>query len=80
MQLASIDAGLLVQVVWTSLLAGVGVTTIFSLLVYAGARAGEARRDGDSTSAAVFGGIAMLMFLVFIGAVGLGVTIMLQKG
>jgi hypothetical protein len=77
--LASVDAGLLVQVVWTSMLAGIGITAIFSLLVYSGARAGESRRAGNSSAAALYVGLTTVALLAFVGAVVLGVTTMLQK-
>ena len=40
--LAAIDWAALFEVVWVSLLAGTGVTAIFSLVIYGSARATEA--------------------------------------
>lgn len=76
---AAIEVGQLFEVVWASLLAGVGITLIFSLLVYSGARAGEARRDGNSTLSAVFVGLTGLSLLGFVGGVIFGVMILLDK-
>lgn len=77
--LAAIDFGALLDVIWISLIAGVGITTIFSVVVYAGARAGEARRDGRTAAAYVFVGLSALALLVFAAGVSTGVAIMLNK-
>ena len=44
MAIASVDGGLLFQVVWSSLLAGAFVTLLFSLVVVFSSRSAEARR------------------------------------
>ena len=76
---AAIEVGQLFEVVWASLIAGVGITTVFSLLVYSGARAGEARRDGNGGQAAVFVALTTLSLLAFVGGVVFGVIILLDK-
>jgi hypothetical protein len=79
MLLAEVEVGKLVEVMWVSLLAGVGISTVFSLVVYSGARAGEARRAGHSGAATAFAVLAVLGLLAFLGGVIVGVTIMLHK-
>jgi hypothetical protein len=79
MSFAEIDLGALFEVVWVSLLAGVGVTAMFSLVVYGGARAGEARRAQRSGEATAFFVLSTLAFVVFLVGVVLGVGIMLNK-
>ena len=76
---AAIKASELAQVVWVSLLAGVGVILLFALVVLGSARSGEARRAGRDGAATVYAGAALLAFLVFAGVVVLGVNIMLAK-
>jgi hypothetical protein len=76
---AAVDAAGLVEVVWVSLLAGIGVTLTFSLVVLGGARYATARREGRSGEAAVYGGLATIALLVFIAGVVFGVNIMLSK-
>ena len=78
--LADIAWGDLLEVIWVSLLAGVGVTGIYSLVIYSSGRAGDARRDGNGSVAAVYGALAVLAFAIFLGGVIVGVTIMLNKG
>ena len=77
--LAAVEVGQLFKVVWASLLAGVGITTIFSLLVYSGAKAGEARRAGNGSQAAVFVGLTTLSLILFVGGVIFGVMVLLDK-
>jgi hypothetical protein len=79
MLLFAVDTHALWQVVWVSLLAGVGVTTLFSLVILAGGRAGDARRAGRETAAMVYGVLAGIALLVFLGGAIVGVEVMLSK-
>jgi hypothetical protein len=79
MRLAAVSAGELVEVVWVSLVAGIGVTLTFSLVVLGGARYATARREGRGGEAAVYGGLAVLALVVFVAGVVFGVNIMLSK-
>jgi hypothetical protein len=76
---ANVKAGDIFEVVWVSLVAGVFVTTAFSIVVLGGARSAEARRAGNEAAAVLWGGLAVLAFAVFALAVGFGVHIMLSK-
>jgi hypothetical protein len=77
--LAAIDAGQLAEVVWVSLLAGVGVTAAFSFVVLGSARSSEARRAGNSGAATAYAALAITMFTLFAAGVIFGVHIMLSK-
>ena len=76
---AVVDFHALGQVIWVSLLAGVGVTVLFSLAIASLARADEARRLGNGGAAMAYGAAAVLALVVFAATVILGVTIMLHK-
>jgi hypothetical protein len=76
---AAVDAAGLVEVVWVSLVAGIGVTLTFSLVVLGGARSATARRDGRGGEALAYGGLAAIAMVVFVAGVVLGVNIMLSK-
>ncbi len=78
--LASVDAGLLLEVVWASLLSGVVVSVLFSLVVVFGARSADARRSGEGGSAMGYGVAAVVAMAAFAVIVGYGVHIMLSKG
>jgi hypothetical protein len=75
---AAVEAGDIFEVVWVSLLAGVFVTVTFSFVVLGGARSAEARRSGRG-STLLWGGLAVLAFAAFAGAVVFGVHTMLSK-
>jgi hypothetical protein len=55
------------------------VSTVFSIVVLGSARSAEARRTGAGTAARVWGGLAVVAFAAFAGAVVFGVHIMLSK-
>jgi hypothetical protein len=75
----AVETGQLVEVLWVSLLAGVGVTACFSVVVLTSARSAEARRGGRDGAAFAYGALAALAFLVFAAVVVLGVRTMLAK-
>jgi hypothetical protein len=77
--LAAVEAGQLLEVAWVALVAGVAVTTTYSLVVLFGARSHEARRAGHTSAATLYLGLATLAFLVFAAVVVFGVRIMLTK-
>jgi hypothetical protein len=79
MMLFAVSAGDLVEVVWVSLLAGVGVTLAFSLIVLGSARSAEARRTGRSVTAIGFATLAGFGLVMFIAGLVAGVNIMLSK-
>ena len=77
--IGAIDAAHLLEVVWVSLLAGVGITAAYSFVVLGTARSAEARRAGHSRAAMGYAALAAVMLCVFAGAVAYGVHIMLSK-
>jgi hypothetical protein len=76
---AAIKLSELVQVVWVSLAAGIGVIVLFSLVVLGSARSADSRRSGRDGAATAYAGAALLAFAVFAAVVVLGVQIMLSK-
>ncbi len=79
MPVFAVDTHLLLQVVWVSLVAGVGISALFSLVILGTARAGEARRVGERGAAAAYVTLAVVAFLLFAGGVVLGVQAMITK-
>jgi uncharacterized membrane protein SpoIIM required for sporulation len=77
--LFAVELSQLLQVVWVSLAAGVGITTAYSLVVYGSGRSMEAQRHGRRTAAATYAALAGLSLVLFALAVVLGVHIMLAK-
>ena len=77
--MAAVDFHALWTVIWSSLLGGVGVTVLFSGVIVGWIRATEASRDGQRSSATLYGLLASTALLLFGAAVILGVTVMLSK-
>ena len=79
MTVFAVDGGLLLQVVYVSALAGVGISVMFSLVILGSAKAGDARRAGHGVAAAAFLALAVIAFALFALGVGLGVQTMIEK-
>jgi hypothetical protein len=77
--LATIEFGKLAQVVWVSLVAGIGVTAVFSLVIYGSAQSGEARRDGRGGAATAYGALAGISLAVVAAGVVFAITVILNK-
>jgi hypothetical protein len=77
--LLAVGAGQLFDVVWVSVLAGVGITVAYSFAVLGGARSAEARRAGRGGAALAYGALAAFALAVFAAAVVFGVHTMLTK-
>ena len=77
--MAAIDFHALGQVVWVSLVAGVGACILFSLVIYGTDKAGDARRAGEDGQALAYGVLAIASMVVFGVAVIVGVIVMLSK-
>jgi len=79
MRLFAVEISQLAEVVWVSVLAGLGITATYSLAVFGTGRYLEASRTGRRGAAAFFGALAVVFLLVFAGGVIWGVQIMLAK-
>jgi hypothetical protein len=77
---ASVDVGLLFEVVWASAVAGAVVSVLFALVVLFGARSAETRRAGHGVAAMAYGIGAVIAFTAFGFLVGYAVHVMLSKG
>jgi hypothetical protein len=75
---AVVDGGALLNVIWVSAVAGVGLTIVFSLTIAGAARASHHRREGQIVAAGAWAVIAALCALVCAATVVVGVTVMLH--
>jgi hypothetical protein len=78
-RVAAIEVWTLLEVVYVSILAGVGVTALFSFVILAGARSADAQRKGDRSHALLYTALAALCLLAFLAVLVIGVQIMLSK-
>jgi hypothetical protein len=74
-----VDVDALLDVVWTSLLAGIGVTGIFAVAILGGTRAADASRGGRTVAATAFGVLAVVALAGVAAAVVFGIVVMTQK-
>lgn len=76
---SAVDWGALLEVVWTSLLGGIGVTAIFAVAILGGTRAMDRRQDGNAAAAGVYGVLTAVALAAVAVAVVLGILVMTQK-
>ena len=79
MTVFAVDTHLLLQVIWVSLVAGVAISALFSVVILGAARAGDARRLGNGGAAAGYALLALAAFILFAVGVVLGVEAMVTK-
>ena len=69
----------MLETVAASLIAGVGVTTVFALLIFGTIRSAEMARSDRLVLAVAAGGLAVLALLVVIASIVLGIVVMTSK-
>ena len=69
----------LLDTVIASLVAGIGVTAVFAILVFGVTRSAEMARDERPAAATAAGTLAVVSFLIVAGAIVLGIVVMVQK-
>jgi hypothetical protein len=74
-----VDVDALLEVLWTSTLAGLGVTAIYAIAIVGVTRAADFSRDGRPVEAVVFGVLGALAFAVVCGSVVFGIVVMTSK-
>ena len=74
-----IDWQALLEVLWASVLGGVGVTATFALALLGATRAGEMRRDGHVLAAGAYVTLMVIAGAIVVGAVVFGVIVMTSK-
>jgi hypothetical protein len=74
-----VDWAALRDVVLASLAGAIGVTIVFSLAIYGATRFAEVRREERAGGAAAYAVLALSGLAVTVGAVVLGLVVMLSK-
>lgn len=77
--IAVVDWNALVEVLWTSALAGIGVTTIFGVAIVGATRAVDLRRSGHAVAAAVYGTLGTIAITLVGAAIVFGIVVMTSK-
>jgi len=76
---AVIDFHALGQVIWVSLVAGIAVTILFSVVIWGADKAAAARRVGEDGHALAYVVLSVAAMVAFAATVIIGVAVMLNK-
>ena len=79
MSTAAIDTHLLLRVMYTAFVAGVGASLVFSLTVYGVVRSSEMRREHRSIAAASYGLLGAIGFVLTIALIAYGLILLADK-
>jgi hypothetical protein len=74
-----VETKALLDTVLASVIAGVGVTTVFAILIFGVARSADMVRNDRLIAAAAAGGLAVISLLVVTAAIVLGIVVMTSK-
>jgi hypothetical protein len=74
-----VDTEALRDTVLASLVAGIGISIVFSLAIYGVSRSIDSSRDGRRGSAAAFAGLGILGLLASAAAIVFGIIVMTSK-
>ena len=74
-----VEWGAVLEVIWSSLVGGIGVTAAFAIGILGASRAGINRRGGNVAVAGAYGLLMALAFAAVGGAVVFGIVIMTSK-
>jgi uncharacterized membrane protein len=67
------------EVIWVSLIAGIGITASYSFVVLGTGRSAEARREGRSVATVAYGALAVVFLIVFLGGFVYAIHVLLSK-
>ena len=76
---AIVDGADLLEVLWVSFAAGLGVTTVFAIGIVGATRTADMRRDGHVGGAVAYGALAVLAALGVVAAVVFAIVVMANK-
>ena len=74
-----VETKALLDTVLASVIAGVGVTTVFAILIFGVARSAGMVREERPVAATAAGGLAVIALLVVTAAIVLGIVVMTSK-
>jgi hypothetical protein len=77
--IAAIDVGRLVELVWASVVAGVAVAVVFSLVIIGVTRASDCRNNRRAGPASAYVALSAVSTLLFLGGVVFGISVIAAK-
>jgi uncharacterized membrane protein len=67
------------EVIWVSLIAGIGITASYSFVVLGTGRSAAARREGRSVATVAYVAFAAVFLIVFLGGFVYAIHVLLTK-
>lgn len=77
--IAAVDWDALLTVVWSSLIAGIGVTAAYGLVILGGIRAIELGRQGRPAEAVIYAVVGGFGLLTIVAAIIFGIVVLADK-
>ncbi len=74
-----VDVGDLWQVIWVSVVAGIGVTAAFGFAIVGGTRAVELGRENRPTATFAYGMLGVVAVALVVGAIAFGIIVLVDK-
>jgi hypothetical protein len=74
-----VDVDALLEVIWVSFVAGIGVTAAWAAAILGSTRGVDYSRRGRTGEAALFGLLALVGFAIVLAAVVFGIVVMTHK-
>ena len=74
-----VDTRALAETVAASVIAGVGITVVFSVAIFGAVRFAELGREGRNAAAALYGIVAVVGIIAFAAAIVIGIVVMTAK-
>ena len=77
--LSVVEINQLVEVIWVSLVAGIGITAAYSFVVLGTGRSAEARRSGQTGASIAYGLLAAVFLILVAASFVFAIKVMLTK-
>ena len=75
-----VDVEALLKVIVASLVAGIGITAVFSIAVHGATRSSDMRHSDRPVAASAYGVLAVVGTLACLAAVAFGIVLLTRKG
>jgi Na+/H+-dicarboxylate symporter len=74
-----VDTDALLEVIWVSIAAGIGLTAVYGVAIVGASRALDSGRQGHTVGAVLYGAIGVLALAVVVVAIVLGIESLSDK-
>jgi hypothetical protein len=74
-----VDTDALLEVIWVSIAAGIGLTAVYGVVIVGTSRALDSGRQGHTAGAVLYGAVGVLALAVVVVAIVLGIETLSDK-